>query len=64
METVYSVMESEGQVEVCVNLTHTPVKIFNETVRVELYNNDSSIYIPPNAVLACESHLLLLSSLI
>ena len=64
METVYSVIESKGRVEVCVNLTHTPVDIFNETVRVELYNNDNSIYIPPNAVLASESHLLLLGLLI
>ena len=47
-------MESKGQVEVCVNLTHTPVDVFNETVRVELYNNNGSIYIPPNAVLASE----------
>ena len=46
VETVYSVMESKGQVEVCVNLTHPPVDIHNVTVLVEIYN------IPVNAVLA------------
>ena len=52
VETMYTITESEGQVEVCVNLTYPPVNILNEIVRMESYNYESSIYIPPNALLA------------
>ena len=43
---MYTVTESEGQVEVCVNLTHPPKEIFDETVSVNVFNNESSVYIP------------------
>ena len=52
METVYTVLESEGHVEICVNLTRPEMDILDETIRVNSYNNESSVYIPPNAVLA------------
>ena len=57
VETTYTVMEREGQVEVCVNLTQPSVDILDEIVRVELYNNQHSMSLSPNAVLASESHL-------
>ena len=55
VETTYTVIESEGQVEVCVNLTHPEFDILDQTVRVESFNDESSIYIPADAVLASES---------
>ena len=56
VKTTYTILESSGQVEVCVNLTHPPndVDILDESVHVEIYNNESSIYIPSDAVLASE----------
>ena len=57
VETTYTVIESEGQVEVCVNLTQPMIDILEETVRVEVFNNESSIYIPTDAVLASEQML-------
>ena len=54
---MYTVIESEGQVEVCVNLTQPMIDILEETVRVEVFNNESSIYIPMDAVLASERML-------
>ena len=57
-EKTYNVTESEGQVEVCVNLTYPEMDIHNETVRVESYNNGQTpIHIPPDAVLASEPPL-------
>ena len=55
METVYVVIESDGLVEVCVNLTHPPVDILDETVRVNVFNNESSVYIPDGTILASMS---------
>ena len=52
VETMYTVTESEGQVEVCVNLTHPPIDSLDETVRVNVFNNESSIYIPHSAEVA------------
>ena len=49
---MYTVMESEDQVEVCVNLAHPPQDILDETVRVNVINNESSAYIPDGAVIA------------
>ena len=46
-------MESEGQVEVCVNLTYPPLDSFDDTVRVNVFNNESSVYIPDGAEIAC-----------
>ena len=51
---MYTVMESAGSVEVCVNLTHPPHDIFEERVTVLVFHSDSSIYIPPNPALASE----------
>ena len=50
VQTMYTVEESEGQVQVCVNMT-CPV---NQTgnVRVEVYGDETSVYIPPNSELA------------
>ena len=52
VETVYTVMESESQVEVCVNLTRPPQDILDETVRVNVFNNETSVYIPDGAKMA------------
>ena len=49
-EKTYNVTESEGQVEVCVNLTYPDMDIYNETVRVESYNIGQTS--TPDAVLA------------
>ena len=54
VETMYTVVESEGRVEVCVNLTRPEIDILNETVQVDVFHDDSSVYIPPNSVLASE----------
>ena len=45
-------MESEGSVEVCVNLTRPPQDILDETVRVNVFNKESSVYIPDGADIA------------
>ena len=39
-------------VEVCVNLTSPPRDILEETVVVNVFNNESSVYIPPGAEIA------------
>ena len=52
VETMYTVTESEGQVEVCVNLTRPRQDILEETVIVNVFNNKSSVYIPDGAVIA------------
>ena len=52
VETTYTVIESEEQVEVCVNLTRPPQDILDETVRVNVFNNESSVYIPESAEIA------------
>ena len=54
METVYTVSESVGSVEVCVNLTRPQFDILDEFVTVEVYGYLSSDYIPVNATLASE----------
>ena len=55
IETMYTVIESEGQVEVCVNLTHPEIDIAEESLHVDVFTNQSSVYIPPNSVLASKS---------
>ena len=55
VQTTYTVIENEGSVEVCVNLTF-PDFIADETVRVESFNDPTSVYIPPGAVLASKLH--------
>ena len=54
VKTMYTVMESERRVEVCVNLTYPEFDILEETVQVDVFHYDSSVYIPPNPVLASE----------
>ena len=41
--------------EVCVNLTHPHQDIRDETVRVNVFNNESSVYIPDGAEIASMS---------
>ena len=55
VETAYTVSESEGQVEVCVNLTQPQRDILDETISVNVYNDDSSSYIPIDAILASKT---------
>ena len=54
---MYTVVENEGSVEVCVNLTHPgmDVDILDETVRVNVITDENSIYIPTDAKLASTS---------
>ena len=52
VETVYTVVERDEMVEVCVNLTMPDADIFENTVNVEVFVDDNSIYIPPNARIA------------
>ena len=51
VETMYTVLESEGQVEVCVHVT-SPEDLYDGVIYVEVYDFSSSIYIPSNAELA------------
>ena len=48
---MYTVLESKGQVEVCVHVT-SPKDLYDGIIRVEVYDFSSSIYIPSNAELA------------
>ena len=52
METIYTVIERDLMVEVCVNLTRPPTDILDETVRVNVFNNESSVYILDEAEIA------------
>ena len=52
VETVYTVSEGVGSVEVCVNLTQPQVDILEEFVVVDVFDFPSSVYIPANATLA------------
>ena len=54
MEKTYTVDESVGGVNVCVNLIHPMRNILYETVNVYVIDDPSSIYIPPDAPLASE----------
>ena len=51
-QTMYTVVESAGTVEVCVSLTHPPDDILDEQVTILVFHNDSSIYVPPNPTFA------------
>ena len=61
---MYTVLESAGFVEVCVNLTFPPTDILGERVTVLVFHNDSSIYVPPNPAFASRQLLLLLCLII
>ena len=54
VETIYTVPESVGSVEVCVNLTQPQIDILDEFVVVEVYDFPSSVLIPANVTLASE----------
>ena len=54
VETVYTVDESVGPVNVCVNLTKPDIDILDERVQVFVIENSSSVYIPPGGPLASE----------
>ena len=54
METTYTVDESVGAVNVCVNLTRPMIDILDERVNVYVIDNSRSVYIPPGAPLASE----------
>ena len=55
VETVYTVSEGVGSVEVCVNLTQPQVDILDHYVVVEVIDFPFSVYIPENITLASES---------
>ena len=52
VETVYTVVESDERVEVCVNLTKPDTDILDNTVNVEVFVDKDSIYIPRNSNIA------------
>ena len=54
VQTTYTVNESEGAVEVCVNLTKPQEDIADEVVVVTSYDFMISMYIPPGVALAGE----------
>ena len=54
MQTIYTVIEDEGPVRVCVNLTKPEVDIEEEMAFVESLDFPSSVYIPADATLASE----------
>ena len=54
VETTYTVDESIGAVNVCVNLTRPMVDILDERANVFVIDYRSSVYIPPGAPLASE----------
>ena len=54
MKTIYTVPESVGTVEVCVNLTKPQIDILNEFIVVEVTDFPSSVYIPADVALASE----------
>ena len=51
-QTVYTVLEGTGSVEVCVQLTEPVTDILDETVRVHVINHPTSVYVPADATLA------------
>ena len=56
-ETIYSVIESELAVSVCVNLTSPRlgvVDILDEVVTVKVYADSNSMYLPPDPNFASE----------
>ena len=55
VETTYTVHESVGAVNVCVNLTRPMIDILDESVNVFVIDYPNSVYIPPGAPLASES---------
>ena len=54
VQTTYTVIEDEGPVRVCVNLTKPEEDILEEMVFVESLDFPTSVYIPADATLASE----------
>ena len=54
VETIYTVSEDVGSVEVCVNLTQPHYDIYDEFVVVGVIDFPSSVYVPADATLASE----------
>ena len=54
VETVYTMAECDGQVEVCVNLTQPQTDILDEVIHLDVVRDDASRHIPPGSVLACK----------
>ena len=54
MQTSYTVIEDEGPVRVCVNLTKPEGDIGDKLIFVESLDFPSSVYIPADATLASE----------
>ena len=54
MQTIHTVIEDEGPVEVCVELTRPKEDIGYEMVVVESLDFSSSVNIPADAILASE----------
>ena len=51
-ETVYEVVERDERVELCVILTQPGYDILENSVNVEIFVDDDSIYIPINSNIA------------
>ena len=58
VQTSYTVVEGEGQVEVYVNLTQPQTDILDEEIYIDVYRGNSSLNIPSHAALACKVHHL------
>ena len=54
VQTSYTVLESAGSVEVCVQLTRPLTDVLDETVTVHVINDPTSAHIPSGATLAGE----------
>ena len=61
VETIYTLPESVGSVEVCVNLTKPQFDILEEFVVVEVTDFPSSVVIPANVTLASEPVYMLVN---
>ena len=61
-QTMYTVVESAGSVEVCVNLTHPPDDILGVEVTVLVFHNDSSVYVPADPAFASKELYLTLGA--
>lgn len=57
VQTIFTVNEDEGAVEVCVTLTKPVEDIGHERVNVEVFDFSSSMYIPPGFAHASKSNL-------
>ena len=54
MQTIYTVIEDEGPVSVCINLTRLEGDIGDKLIFLESLDFPNSVYIPADATLASE----------